>query len=93
MEGVLDLCNRVVSDKMFLPLLPIEYMTVSSGRTDAPEVTCDLTDTHTDPTAVILAAHVCRAFTLLYIGGSMQVFQGGGQVDKIGTQTYYDILT
>ena len=52
-EGVLDLCNGVVSEKslqIFWPLLPAVYVTVFSGGTDAPEVRCDLTDiqTHTD---------------------------------------------
>ena len=32
----------------FLPSLPAEYVTAFSGRTDAPEVRCDLTDTQTD---------------------------------------------
>ena len=50
MEGVLDLRNEAISEKnpqIFLPLLSAEYVTVFSGRTDAPEVKCDLTDTHT----------------------------------------------
>ena len=49
--AVLDLCNRAVSEKtpqIFLPPLPIEYVTVFSGRIDTPEVRCDLTDRHTD---------------------------------------------
>ena len=49
MEGVLDLCNGAVSEKtqqIFWPSLPAEYVTVFSKRTDAPEVRCDLTDTH-----------------------------------------------
>ena len=49
-EGMLDLCNGVVSEKtpqIFWPLLLAEYVTVFSGRTDTPEVRCDLTDTHT----------------------------------------------
>ena len=39
MEGVLDLCNRVVSGKnpqIFSPSLPAEYVTAFSGRTDTP---------------------------------------------------------
>ena len=50
MEGVLDLCNRAVSEKpphIFGPTLPTEYVTVFSRQTDAPEVRCGLTDTHT----------------------------------------------
>ena len=49
-EGVLDLCNGAVSEKtpqIFLPSSPAEYVTAFSGRTDAPEVRCDLTDRHT----------------------------------------------
>ena len=56
-EGVLDLCNGVVSEKtpqIFLTLLSAEYVTALSGQTDAPEVRCDLTDTQTDPTTVTL---------------------------------------
>ena len=70
MQEVLDLCNGGVSEKtpqVFSPLLPAEYMTAFSGRTDTPEVRCGLTDrqthTHThiytNPTTVILAAHAC----------------------------------
>ena len=33
---------------IFLPLLPAEYVTGFSGRTDPPEVRFDLTDTQTD---------------------------------------------
>ena len=43
-EGVLNLCNRAVSEKtphIFWPLLPIECVTSISGRTDAQEVRCD----------------------------------------------------
>ena len=43
------LCNGAVSEKssqIFRPPLPAEYVTVFSGRTDVPEVRCDLTDTH-----------------------------------------------
>ena len=50
MEGVLDLRNGAVSDKtpqIFGPSLLAEYVTVFSGRTDTPEVRCDLTHTHT----------------------------------------------
>ena len=45
------LCNGAVSEKspqIFRPPLPVEYVTVFSGRTDAPGVRCDLTDRHTD---------------------------------------------
>lgn len=45
--------HEAVSDKtpqIFGPLLPTEYMTVFSGKTDIPEVRSDLTDRHTDPT-------------------------------------------
>ena len=60
----MDLRNRVVLEKtpqIFRPPLPAEYMTVFSGRTDAPEVRCDLTDrqTHTDDYSNP-SAHVCR---------------------------------
>ena len=44
------LCNGAVSEKspqIFRPPLPVEYVTVFSGRTDAPEVRFDLTDTQT----------------------------------------------
>ena len=46
------LCNGAVSEKspqIFRPPLPAEYVTVFSGRTDAPGVRFDLTDrqTHT----------------------------------------------
>ena len=44
------LCNGTVlekSPKIFRPPLPAEYVTVFSGRTDAPEVRCDLTDRQT----------------------------------------------
>ena len=60
MEGVLDLRNGAVSEKtpqIFWPSLPAGYVTVFSGRTDAPEVRCDLTHTHTHtdkPTTVTL---------------------------------------
>ena len=39
-EGVLDLCNGAVSEKLpqiVRPPLPAEYVTAFSGRTDAPE--------------------------------------------------------
>ena len=46
---------------IFLPPLPAEYVTVFSGWTDTPEVSCDLTDTlthtHTRLSTVTLAAH------------------------------------
>ena len=50
MEGVLDLRNGAVSEKtpqIFDLRFSAEYVTVFSRRTDAPEVRCDLTDTHT----------------------------------------------
>ena len=50
-EGVLDLCSEAVSEKtpqMFWPSLPVEYVILISGQTDAPEVRCDLTDRQTD---------------------------------------------
>ena len=34
--------------QFFSPSLPAEYVTAFSGRTDAPEVRCDLTDKQTD---------------------------------------------
>ena len=38
-----------------------EYVGEFSRRTEAPEVRCDLTDTHTDmATTVTLAAHACQ---------------------------------
>ena len=42
-------------------------MTVFSGQRDAPEVSFDLTDTHTDPTTVTLAAHARRGLTMVTI--------------------------
>ena len=33
--------------QIFSPLLPTVYVTAFLGRTDAPKVRCDLTDTHT----------------------------------------------
>ena len=39
-EGVLDLRNKAVSEKILLPTLPVEYVTSISGRTDASEVRC-----------------------------------------------------
>ena len=47
--GVLDLCNRAVSEKtpQFFNLRSAEYATGFSGQIDAPEVRCDLTHTHT----------------------------------------------
>ena len=49
-EGALDLGKGAVSEKTpqnFKPSSPTEFMTAFSERTDAPEVRCDLTDTHT----------------------------------------------
>ena len=51
-EGVLELCNGAVSEKtpqIFRPMLPAKYAAPFSGRTEAPEVRCRLTDrqTHT----------------------------------------------
>ena len=46
-EGALDLRNSWVLEKtlqIFWPSLPTEYVTPFSGRTEAPEVRCDLTD-------------------------------------------------
>ena len=43
--------NAVVSGKspqIFSPSFPVEYVTAFSGRTDAPQVRCDLTDRQTD---------------------------------------------
>ena len=43
------LCNGAVSEKsphIFRPPLPAEYMTVFSGRTDAPETTTVTLATH-----------------------------------------------
>ena len=50
-QEVVYLCNEAVSEKspqIFWPSLPVEYMAEFSGRTDAPEVRCDLTDRHDD---------------------------------------------
>ena len=65
MKEMLDHCNGAVSEKtsqIFSPSLRAKYMYVTafSGRTDAPEVTCDLTERQTDPTTVTIAAH-CAA--------------------------------
>ena len=67
--AALDLYNRTVSEKTlqrFWPPLPAEYVTVFSGWTDTPKVTCD-THTHihihVDPTTVTLAVDVCRGLT------------------------------
>ena len=48
-EGALDLCKGAVSEKtpQILPLSSTEFVTAFSEPTDAPEVRCDLTDTHT----------------------------------------------
>ena len=49
-EGALDLGKEAVSEKtpqIFRPSSPTEFVTAFSERTDAPEVRCDLTDTHT----------------------------------------------
>ena len=69
-EGVLDLRNEAVSEKtpqIFSPSLPAEYVTAFSGRTDTPEVRCDLTDKQTDRqtelTTVTLAAHAHQGLT------------------------------
>ena len=56
MEGVLDLRNGAVSEKtpqILRPPLPAEYVTVFSGRTSAPEVRCELTDTHPDKATTV----------------------------------------
>ena len=76
MEGVLDLCNRGVSEKhpqIFGPQLPVEYVTEFSGRTD---VRCDLTDRHTDRTTVTLL-HMRRG---LKIRDILPKFKGQGEV-------------
>ena len=73
MEEVLDLCNGAVAEQIFQPSLPVEYVTSISGRTDAPEVRCDLqTDrqththrhTHTNPTTITLAVHARRGLII-----------------------------
>ena len=49
-KAALDLRNTWVLEKtpqIFRPSSPAEFVTAFSGRTDAPEVKCDLTDTHT----------------------------------------------
>ena len=51
MQQVLDLCNETVSEKtlqIFWPSVPVEYMTSTSGWTDAPDMRCGLTDRQTD---------------------------------------------
>ena len=49
-EGAVDLGNGAVSDKtpqtFDRPSLPAEFVAAFSRRTEAPEVRCDLTDTH-----------------------------------------------
>ena len=74
------LCNGAISEKspqILRPLLPAEYVTAFSGRTEAPEVRCDLTDRqthrHTDPTTVTLAAHVRRGLKRVRDGNAQQV--------------------
>ena len=51
-NGVLVLCNRVVSEKI------LQYVIVFSERTDVPEVRCDLTDTQTDQTTTVSLLHM-----------------------------------
>ena len=67
--GAVYLCNGAVSEKspqIFRPSLPVEYVTEFSGRTDAPKVRCDLTDTQTDrTTTVTLDAHARRGLMTL----------------------------
>ena len=53
--------------KIFRHSLPAEYVAVFSQQTEAPEVRCDLTDTHTQTnrqtdvaTTVTLTAHARR---------------------------------
>ena len=58
MREVLDQGFSEKIPQIFSPSLLAEYVTAFSERTDAPEY--DLTDTHTDPTTVTLAAHVRR---------------------------------
>ena len=56
--------QRSVSEKtpqFFWPPLPAEYVTVFSGRSDAPEVRCDLTDRQTHrPNYSNPPVHACR---------------------------------
>ena len=63
----LDWAVSEKTPQMILPLLPTEYVTTFSWRTDAPEVRCDLmdrqTDRQTDPTTVTLAMHARRGLT------------------------------
>ena len=68
MQEVQKLWNGTVSEKIpknFQPTLHTEYLTVFSGRTDAPEARCDLTDghTHTGRTTTITLAHARRGLT------------------------------
>ena len=63
MEGALDLCNVAVSEKttqIVWPPLPAEYVTVFSGRTDTPEVRCDLRQTHRPVTLVRMRGGLMR---------------------------------
>ena len=66
-EGALDLRNAWVLEKtpqIFQPSSPAEFVTAVLGRTDAPEVRCDLTDTHTHThthtTTTVTLAHAQR---------------------------------
>ena len=50
-QGLLDLHNEAVSEKppeICRLSLPAEYVTAFTGRTDAPEVRCDITDRQTE---------------------------------------------
>ena len=45
-----EVCNGAVTEKspqIFQPMLPAEYVKAVSGRTEAPEVNCHLTDRQT----------------------------------------------
>ena len=84
MEGVLDLHNGVVSEKiphMFSPLLPTKYMTVFSGRTDTPEVKCDLTSRTAD---VCIQRFIEKRKTSTHIAACLAVpfsfFLGRGRI-------------
>ena len=64
-KTALDLRNAWVLEKtpqIFRPSSPAKFVTVFLGRTDAPEVRCDLTDTHThtDMTTTVTLTHARR---------------------------------
>ena len=61
--GTLDLGYGAVSEK-----IPQIFWLSFSGRTEAPDVRCDLTDTQTDTaTIVTLAAHARRGLKMKHI--------------------------